>query len=145
MIAVIDMEQHKVTDRFPLTLSDAGSPIDQDSEQGLLFVGCPKMKPMIVVVDTVSGKEVGSVSIPAGVDDVHYDSQRHRLYASCSDQVLAVIEKVNGKYEVVAKIATPKDSRTCVWSKGTLYLAVPKQEGKDGPEIRVFEAIPVIE
>ncbi len=145
MIAVIDMERHQVTDRYPLTLSDAGSPIAQDSEQGLLFVGCPKTKPMIVIFDAKSGKEVGSVSIPGGVDDVHYDSQRHRLYASCSDQVLAVIEKVDGKYAVVSKIETPKDSRTCVWSNGILYLAVPKQEGQDGPEIHVFEARPVIE
>ena len=142
MIAVIDTEQHKLTDRYPLTLSDAGSPIAQDSEHGMLFVGCPKSKPMIVIFDTKSGKEVGSVSIPAGVDDVHYDSQRHRLYASCSDQILSVIEKIDGKYEIVANIPTPKDSRTCVWSNGTLYLAVPKQDGMEGPEIRVFEASP---
>lgn len=145
LIAVINVETNKVFDRFPLTLSDAGSPIAQDADQGLLFVGCPKKKPMVVIFDTKTGKEVGSVAIPAGVDDVHYDSRRHRLYASCSDQVLVVIEKINDKYEVVAKIETPKDSRTCVWSKGKLYLAVPKQAAKDGPEIRIFEARPVIE
>ena len=145
LIAVIDVESHKVTDRHPLTLSDAGSPIAQDADQGLLFVGCPKTKPMVVIFDVKSGKEVGSVAIPAGVDDVHYDSKRRRLYASCSDHTLAVIEKVNDTYEVVGKIETPKDSRTCVWSKGKLYLAVPKQDGQDGPEIRVFEARPVME
>ncbi len=145
MIAVINLETNQVTDRFPLTLSDAGSPIAQDAEQGLLFVGCPKTKPMVVIFDAKNGKEVGSVPIPGGVDDVHYDSRRHRLYASCSDHALVVIEKVDGKYEVVAKVETPKDSRTCGWSRGTLYLGVPKQEGQDGPEIRVFEARPIIE
>jgi hypothetical protein len=145
MVAVIDLETNQVTNRYPLTLSDAGSPIAQDADNGLLFVGCPKAKPMVVVFDTNTGKEVGSVAIPAGVDDVHYDSRRHRLYASCSDQALVVIEKVNDKFEIVAKIDTPKDSRTCVWSRGMLYLGVPKQEGQDGPEVRIFEARPVIQ
>src|SRR5262249_17999649 len=144
MIAVINLETHQVTDRYPLTLSDAGSPIAQDAEHGLLFVGCPKAKPMVVIFDTNSGKEVGTVAIPAGVDDVHYDSRRHRLYASCSDRALVVIEKVNDKFEIVAKIETPKDSRTCVWSRGKLYLGVPKQEEHE-PEVRIFEARPVIE
>ena len=71
-VAVIDIETHKVIDSFPMTLSDAGSPIAQDAERGLLFVGCPKAKPMVLVFDTKSGKEVASVSIPAGIDDLHF-------------------------------------------------------------------------
>ena len=145
LIAVLDIAKHEITDKVPLTLSDAGSPVAQDADNGLLFVGCPKMKPMVVVFDTKRGKEIASVVIPAGIDDLHFDSKRNRLYASCSDSALVVIEKVGDKYEVVAKLETPKDSRTCVWSKGTLYLGVPKQEGKDGPEVRIFEARPVIE
>lgn len=145
LVAVVDIETNKVTDKYPLTLSDAGSPIAQDAEQGLLFVGCPKKKPMVVIFDTKTGKEVGSVEIPGGVDDVYFDSRRHRLYASCSDQALVVIEKVKDKYEVVGKVETPKDSRTCVFSRGKLYLGVPKVEGKDGPEVWIFEAKPLIE
>ena len=145
LIAVIDIAKREITDKFPLTLSDAGSPIAQDSENGLLFIGCPKQKPMVVVFDTKTGKEIGSVVIPAGVDDVHYDARRKRIYASCSDKALVVIEKVGEKFEVVASIETPKDSRTCAWSKGKLYVGVPKQDGKDGPEVRIYEARPVID
>ena len=145
LIAVIDIATNEVTNKYPLTLSDAGSPIAQDSEKNLLFVGCPKLKPMVVVFDTRTGKEIASVAIPAGIDDIHFDSKRNRLYASCSDRALVVIEKVGDKYEIVAKLEAPKDSRTCVWSKGSLYLGVPKHEGNDGPEVRVFEARPVVE
>jgi hypothetical protein len=134
-----------VTGKFDLTVSDAGSPIAQDAANGLLFVGCPKKQPMVVVFEEKTGKEIASVEIPAGIDDLHFDKQRNRLYASCSDSVLAVIEKRGDKYEVVAKLETPKDSRTCVWSSGKLYLGVPRQEGKDGPEVRIYEARPVIE
>lgn len=144
LIAVVDVAKQEVTSQFPLTLSDAGSPIAQDAENGLLFVGCPKKQPMVVVFEIATGKEVANVEIPGGIDDLHFDSKRNRLYASCSDTALVVIEKRSDKYEVVAKLETPKDSRTCVWSSGKLYLGVPRQEGKDGPEIRVYEARPII-
>ncbi len=143
LIGVIDIVSHKVVGKFDLTVSDAGSPIAQDSANGLLFVGCPKKQPMVVVFDSSTGKELASVAIPAGVDDVYFDKQRNRVYASCSDSVLAVIEKQGDKYEVTARLETPKDSRTCVWSDGKLYLGVPRQEGKDGPEVRIYEARPV--
>jgi hypothetical protein len=144
-IAVIDMESNKVTNKFPLTLSDAGSPIAADRENGLLFVGCPKAKPMVVIFDVKTGKEIDSVEIPAGVDDIHYDRRLHRIYASCSDKALVVIEKQNSKFEVVAKIETPKDSRTCVFSRGKLYLGVPQQEGTPGPDIWIYDAVPNID
>ena len=143
MIAVIDIAKHEVVEKWPLTMSDAGSPIAQDSDNGLLFVGCPKTKPMVVVFDTKTGKEVAAVAIPGGVDDVHFDSKRKRLYCSCLDKALVVIEKVGDAYQVVETLETPKDSRTCVWSKGMLYLAVPRQEGTEGPEVRIYEARPV--
>jgi DNA-binding beta-propeller fold protein YncE len=144
LIAVIDLSSHEIVSQFPLTLSDAGSPIAQDAENGLLFVGCPKQKPMVVVFDIQTGKEVGSVEIPAGIDDIHFDSQRKRVYASCGIGALVVIEKRGDVCEIVSQIETLKDSRTCAWKAGKIYLGVPKQEGKEGPEIRVYEARPVI-
>ncbi|HEY3969080.1 MAG TPA: hypothetical protein VGM05_31310 [Planctomycetaceae bacterium] len=145
LIGVVDLAKHEVIASYPLTRSDAGSPIAQDAEKGLLFVGCPKKQPMVVVFDSQTGKEIASVEIPAGIDDLYFDKDRNRLYASCADQVLAVIEKVGDKYEVVSKIPTPKDSRTCVWSGGKLYLGVPKQENTSGPEVQIYEARPIVE
>jgi DNA-binding beta-propeller fold protein YncE len=145
LVAVIDIEKNQVVGKFDLTVSDAGSPIAQDAEHGLLFVGCPKKQPMVVAFDTRTGKEVASVAIPGGVDDVHFDKRRNRIYASCSDSALVVIEKQGDKYEIVEKLETPKDSRTCTWSQGKLYLGVPRQDGTDGPEVRIYEARPVIE
>jgi DNA-binding beta-propeller fold protein YncE len=144
LLAVVDIASQKVVDKYPLTLSDAGSPIAQDAENGLLFVGCPKKQPMVIVFDSKTGKELESVVIPAGIDDLHFDSKRNRLYASCSDSALVVIEKLGGKYDVVARLDTPKDSRTCAWKDGKLYLGVPKQEGTAGPEVRIYEALPVV-
>ncbi len=144
LVAVIDLSNHEIVNQFPLTLSDAGSPIAQDRENGLLFVGCPKQKPMVVIFEITTGKETGSVEIPGGIDDIHFDSKRNRLYASCSAGALVVIEKHGDDYEIAARLETPKDSRTCTWKDGKLYLGVPKQENTEGPEIRIYEALPVV-
>jgi DNA-binding beta-propeller fold protein YncE len=140
-IAVIDLGKNEVTRTFPLTLSDAGSPIAHDAANGLLFVGCPK-KPMVVVFDARTGKEVAGVEIPGGVDDVQFDAERNRVYASCGDGALVVIGKKGGTYAVTARLETPKFSRTCVYGDGRLYLGVPRQQGKDGPEVRVYQTKP---
>ena len=45
------------------------------------------------------------------------------------------------KLEVVEKLPTAKDARTCLFvpETGRIYLAVPRQEGKEGPEIRIYQ------
>jgi len=138
VVAVVDVAKREVTDQFAMTLADAGSPIDRDPKNGLLFVGCPK-KGMIVIFDAKSGKELAGIDIPLGIDDLHFDEQRNRLYASCSDGNLVVLEKKNEKWEAVAKLKSPKDSRTCAWAGGKLYLGVPRQDDAEGPEIRIYE------
>ncbi len=138
-LGIIDLAKNAVIETYPMTLSDAGSPIAFDAANQLLFVGCPK-KPMVVVFDAKTGKEVTSIEIPAGIDDIQFDSKLNRIYCSCGESALVVIEKKGEKYEVISKLETPKSSRTCAWSKGRLYLGVPKQEGKEGPEIWVYEA-----
>jgi DNA-binding beta-propeller fold protein YncE len=143
-IAAIDLATHRVVATYPLKRAEGASPLAYDAEAGLLFAGCRK-KPMVVVVDAKSGKELASVAIPGNVDDLHLDARRGRLYASCGDGALAVIEKRGGRYEVVAQIETPKRAKTSAFSgtTGRLYLAVPRQPGMDAPEIRVYQASPV--
>jgi hypothetical protein len=112
-----------------------------DEANHRIFIGCRKA-PMVVVMDSETGKEITSVDIPADVDDLYYDAKRKRLYASCGEGYLAVIsQKGPDRYELLEKIPTAKDARTCYFDpdKSRLYLAVPRQKGKMGPEIRVYE------
>ncbi len=138
VVAVVDVAKREVTDQFAMTLADAGSPIDRDPKTGHLFVGCPK-KGMIVILDPKSGKELAGIDIPLGIDDLHFDEHRNRLYASCSDGNLAVLEKKNERWITIAKLKSPKNSRTCAWAGGKLYLGVPRQDDSDGPGIWVYE------
>jgi DNA-binding beta-propeller fold protein YncE len=140
-VLVIDTGTKKITATYPMKLASAGHPLALDEEHKRIFVGC-RTEPMVVVMDSETGKEITSVAIPKDVDDLHYDAKRKKLYASCGEGFLAVIRQVDpDKYELEGKIATVKDAKTSLFDAASsrLYLAVPRQAKQDGPEIRVYK------
>jgi hypothetical protein len=147
VVAVIDLGTNEVVDRFKLPKTETNGPLAYDDKAGLLFVGCGGKAPMIIAVDAKTGMELASVVIPAGIDNLHYDSKRSRLYASCGDGAVAVVEKKGDKYELIAKVETPKKAKTSVYHSGSgrLYVGVPRVEGTEAPQVLVYEARPVIE
>ncbi len=101
------------------------------------------MKPIIVVLDMKTGKEIASIAIPGDIDDLFFDAKHQRLYASYGEGFLAVVEaKQKDRYHEIERIPTGKLARTCLFDRATgrLYVPVPRQKGKDGPEIRVFRS-----
>jgi DNA-binding beta-propeller fold protein YncE len=141
-VVVVDTTKNEVAARFPLTLAGGNFSLALDPRGGRVFVGCRK-KPSLVVLDMKTGKEIASVKIPQDVDDLFHDAKRGRLYASCGEGFLAVVAVTRkDRCEVIELIPTAKEARTCLFDPGRcrLYLAVPRQKGKDGPEVRVFQA-----
>ncbi|HJZ55353.1 MAG TPA: hypothetical protein VKE74_10360 [Gemmataceae bacterium] len=53
----------------------------------------------------------------------------------------------SGLFEVAEKIPVPRLTRTCLFdpASGRLFVPVPRQEGKGGPELRVEQARPLRE
>ncbi len=97
---------------------------------------------MVVVMDTETGKELSNATIPGEIDDLHFDAKRKQLYASCGEGFVVVLRPTDADHvEVAAKVATAAGAKTCQFDpdSGRLYVAVPRQEGKDGPEVRVFQ------
>jgi DNA-binding beta-propeller fold protein YncE len=147
VVAVIDLGKNEVVDRFKLTKTVSNGPLAYDDEAGLLFVGCGGKAPMIIAVDSRTGMELASVVIPAGIDNLHYDSKRSRLYASCGDGAVAVVERKGDRYELIAKVETAKKAKTSAYHSGLgrLYVGVPRVDGTEAPQVLVYEARPVIE
>jgi DNA-binding beta-propeller fold protein YncE len=140
-IVVIDTDKNEVTNHYPLKLAAANFALALDEANHRLFIGCRK-KPMVVVMDSETGNEITGIDIPADTDDVVFDAKRKRIYASCGEGFIAVIKQTDADhYELVDKVATVKDARTCCLDPetGRLYLGVPRQPGKAGPEIRVYQ------
>lgn len=143
-LVVIDTDKNTVMNTHPIKKAANGHPVALDEAKHRVYVGCRK-EPMIVVMDTETGQEIGGVPIPDGVDDLFLDAQRKRLYASCGEGFLVVLKQTEaGQLEVLEKIPTAKGAKTCLFAPqlNRLYLAVPRQEGKDGPEVRVYQVKP---
>jgi len=140
-VAVIDTDKNEVVQTYALKLAEANFPLALDEANHRLLIGCRK-KPMLVVMDSESGKEVASVEIPGDTDDLYFDAKHKRVYVSCGEGFLAVLRQTDADhYELVEKVPTAKNARTCAFDadSGRIYLAVPRQEGKDGPEIRIYQ------
>jgi DNA-binding beta-propeller fold protein YncE len=139
-LVVIDPDKKTVVDTHPINIAGAGHAIALDETNKRIFVGC-RTPPMVVVMDMETGKEITGVPIPKDNDDLFYDAKRKRLYASCGEGFIAVIRQMDAdRYEVAEKVATAKNAKTSLFDADSsrLFLAVPRQEGKPGPEIRVY-------
>jgi DNA-binding beta-propeller fold protein YncE len=141
-IVVIDTDKNEVATTYPVKAAGDAHPIALDETAHRIYLGCRK-EPKVVILDTESGKEVGETAIPNDVDDLFLDTKRKRIYASCGEGFIAVLKVTDADHvELLEKIPTAKGARTCFYvaDTGKLYLAVPRQEGKEGPEIRVYQA-----
>jgi DNA-binding beta-propeller fold protein YncE len=141
LLVVIDTAKNEVVSKHEIKSAAGGHPVALDEENHRVFIGCRK-EPMVVVWDTEAAKEVATVPIPGDIDDLYYDVKGKRLFASCGEGALVVIEQQDADhYKVKEKVDTVKGARTCLFAPqtGRLYLAVPRQEGKEGPEIWVYQ------
>jgi DNA-binding beta-propeller fold protein YncE len=140
-VLVIDTKKKQITATYPVKMASNAHPLALDEANKRIFIGC-RTEPMVVVLDSDSGKEITSVAIPKDVDDLYYDAKRKKLYASCGEGFLVVIRQLSAdKYEVGEKIETAKQAKTSLFDpeSSRLYLAVPRQPEKEGPEIRVYK------
>jgi DNA-binding beta-propeller fold protein YncE len=143
-VVVIDTDKNEVTARHALKAAKGIETLALDEANKRVFVGF-RGEPRIVVLDLDSGKELTSVAIPEGIDDMFFDAKAKRIYASCGSGFVAVVRQIDAdRYEVVANVRTIKGAKTCYYdaAKARLYLSVPRQEGKEGPEIWVYQANP---
>jgi hypothetical protein len=91
---VVDTDRNEVIQMYPLKLAERGYPVAVDEANRRLLIGC-REKPVVLVMDSETGKPVTTVPIPVDIDDLFYDAKHKRLYASCGEGFLAVIRQVD--------------------------------------------------
>jgi YVTN family beta-propeller protein len=139
-VAVIDREKKSVVATWPMETFQANFPMALDETNHRLFVGC-RRPARLVVFDIGTGKPVTDLEISGDTDDLFYDMKRQRLYLSCGEGFLDVIQRRAGDhYERMARQPTRSGARTCFYSPDLdrLYLAVPQRSDQDA-EIRVYQ------
>jgi DNA-binding beta-propeller fold protein YncE len=140
-VAVVNLDKNEVTARYTLTRAEANYPLAFDADGKRVFVGCRK-PPKVVVLDADSGKELSDSDIPADIDDLFFDAKRKRLYASCGEGTLAVLEEDAKGFKTVETIPTRKLARTCLFdsASGRLFVILPRTDDQTPPELRIYRA-----
>jgi DNA-binding beta-propeller fold protein YncE len=139
-IAVIDRDKKKVLATWPMKEFQANFPMALDETDHRLLVGCRKPA-RLVVFNTEAGKLVADLAICGDTDDLFHDAKRKRIYISCGEGFLDVVEQTSpDKYERTAHIPTASGARTCFFSSDLdrLFLGVPDR-GNQRAEIRVYQ------
>jgi hypothetical protein len=141
-VQVLDRKARRVAANWAVP-AERNYPMALDEASHRLFVAT-RTPAQLVVYDTDSGRPVSSMPLVGDADDVFYDSNAHRLYATGGEGALQVFQQESAdRFHLIESIPTRKGARTSLfvpeWRK--LFVAVP-QEGQESAEIRVFSVAP---
>lgn len=142
-IAVVDRKARSILASWRTGGPLANFPMALDEQNHRLFV-VTRLPARLIVLDTVYGKRVAGLSAIGDCDDVFYDAQRHRIYATGGEGGIAVFQQRDpDHYGEIARVKTVGGARTGLFSADLdkLYVAVRKQ-GSQPAEIRVYEPVP---
>jgi hypothetical protein len=95
----------------------------------------------LVVIDTNTGESVAGVDINSDMDDLFYDSGSKRIYVSCGEGFVDVIQQRDADhYQLLTRMPTVAGARTSTFSAqlNTIFVGVPRRQEKPA-EIRVFK------
>jgi YVTN family beta-propeller protein len=131
-VAVIDVDKHEVVAHWPLAPGEGPSGIDLDATHHRLFSGCHNK--MMVMLDTESGKVVGTVPIGAGVDGCAFDDARQLAFASCGDGTTIIArEEAPDKLTVLQTLKTERGARTMTLDPKTHRIYLPSAQFEPAP------------
>ncbi|MGH9414218.1 MAG: YncE family protein [Terriglobales bacterium] len=135
-VDVISMDSNKLLARWKVTLGKGGSAIAVDPATHRLFLGC--RSGVIVICNTQTGKELQTLKIARGIDDLIFNPATLEMFAPCSSGTLFVYrEDAPDRYSQVAAVATARGAKNIAFDAGSgqLYTTVPPGPGRPG---RVF-------
>ena len=136
-VDVVDREKRAVVASWPVTKGKPTIAMGFDEANHRLFVACRSGD--IVVMDTQSGKEIKSLPITKGVDDMVYDAASKRIY-SAADGSVDVYQQIDpDNYKLLATVPTGPLGKTArlVPEISRYFVAVP-QHGTTNGSILVF-------
>lgn len=113
-VAVIDRATGMETARWGLTGASANFPMALNAAGSRLFVGY-RSPAAIAAFDTRTGKLISRATSCGDVDDVFYDEKRERLYASCGEGFLLVLDASGGRLTEISRMPTQPGARTALF------------------------------
>lgn len=141
-IAVVDRQSGKQTATWPMKIADGNFPmaLDQAARHVLVAFRSPAKLGVFSMED---GASIANPDICGDADDLFVDAKRRRVYISCGEGFLDVLDSERSTYRRVARIATVAGARTSLFvpELDRLLLAVRASAGEPAG-IWVFQPIP---
>ena len=124
VVNVIDRKTGELT-KWELNGAKANYPKALDEDNHRLFV-VTRRPPLLVVLNTDTGKEIARVPVGGSCDDVYFDAERKRIYALGSEGYISAIQQNDpDHYALIANIPTTVGVRTGIFYGTNLYVGVP--------------------
>jgi YVTN family beta-propeller protein len=141
-IAVVDGQSGKQIATWPTKIAGGNFPmaLEQDAQHALVAFRNPAKLGAFSMED---GHLIASPDICGDADDLFVDAKRRRVYISCGEGFLDVLDSALGAYRRVARIATVAGARTSLFvpEMDRLMLAV-RASGREAAAIWVFQPMP---
>jgi hypothetical protein len=113
-VAVIDLATSRQIARWPMKEWRVNFPMALDGDAQRVIIGF-RDPPALGIFDAQHGEEISAVSICADADDVFWDVKRRRIYISCGDGFVDVLESRGQGYAGIARVATSTGARTSLF------------------------------
>src|SRR3984893_1577836 len=131
-VVAIDTVKHEVVAHWPLAPGEEPSGIALDAAHHRLFSTCHNK--IMTMLDTQSGKIVGTAPIGSGVDGGAFDDATQLVFASCGEGVTTIAkEKTPDKLTVVQTLKTERGARTIALDPKTQRIYLPTAQFQPAP------------
>jgi DNA-binding beta-propeller fold protein YncE len=139
-VVVIDRWKNTVVASWPLTTDEDNVAMGLDEQHQRLFVGCRSGH--VVVFDSNTGKEVQSLPITKGIDDLEFDVASQRLYAIGAGTIDVFQELDADHYRSLGTVAAGAGAKTArlVAPINRYFVAVPQANGGEA-SVQVFQPL----
>jgi len=141
-IAVVDRQSGRQTATWPMQTAGGNFPmaLDPAAQRVLVAFRNPAKLGAFSMDD---GSLIASPDICGDADDLFVDAKRHRVYISCGEGFIDVLDSADRSYRRVARIATVAGARTSLFvpEMDRLMLAV-RASGGEPAAIWVFQPTP---
>jgi DNA-binding beta-propeller fold protein YncE len=139
-VNVVDRKMRSIIATWPVTMGRRNVAMVLDEPAHRLFVAC--RSGVIVVFDTETGKELQSLPIAEGVDDLIFDPASKRLYAACGSgegSIAVYHEDDPDHYSSLGQVPSGPHGKNIVFvpQLGRLFITIPPQGTRPG-EVYVY-------
>jgi len=141
-IAIVDLSAAKQIAAWQSRTARANFPMTVDGGNGRMLVVF-RRPATFVAYGSADGSPVAEMPICGDADDVFVDARRRRVYVSCGEGSIDVLEERGSGYDRIARVATRSGARTSLFvpELDRLYLAV-RAVGGEPAAIWVFRPVP---